>query len=309
MKKAAEKSLVILGPFTSLAGQVGVPIAAQQKIMSIAATTGLEVIKEGRPWSVSMIPPAKKRAEFSMNAWIDQNPGIKKVVMLTWPKNVQWKASVPLRQQFLSKRGVETVEVIDVDAGAVDVSSVVVRALKSRPDGIVLSLFPADTVRIVQELEKRGFKNKKAIWNHAVADTPELYSLSAAAGGVMEGTYVESADKPGTGPAYLKLLKEFRKIKGQENATRLMWCDLWYVATYLVKEAIEKTGVTGDPAKLAEERTRIRDYINSVKNFDSRIRGPFSALPDGTFTIPLYLAVIKKNGLEFVASSKDYIKE
>jgi len=308
MKKAAEKSLVIIGPMTSLSSQVGAPIAAQQKVMTIAASTGIEVLQESRPWAVSFLVPNAKRAEFSMNAWLDRNPGAKKVVMMNFPKVAQWKTLVPLRQQALSKRGVETIDAIDVDAGAVDVSSVVVRALKSQPDGIVLSLMPADTVRIVSELEKRGFKNKKAIFSHATIDSPELYSLSAEAGGVMEGTFIETMDQPRTDPTYLKVLGEFRKVKGQENAPKLIWCDHYYIATYLAKAAIEGTGATGDPTKLAEERVKIRDYINSVKDFDSRTRGLLSASPDGTFKSPLFLGVVKNNQLEIVTSSEGYTK-
>jgi hypothetical protein len=61
-----------------------------------------------------------------------------------------------------------------------------VRTLKSQPDGIVTRLMPADTVRIVGELQKRGFTKKERIHNHQIVDTPELYSMSAEAGNVMD---------------------------------------------------------------------------------------------------------------------------
>ena len=35
----------------------------------------------------------------------------------------------------------------------------------------------------------------------------------------------------------------------------------------MIKEAIEKTGVTGDPKKLKEERKMIADYCANVKGF------------------------------------------
>jgi branched-chain amino acid transport system substrate-binding protein len=35
----------------------------------------------------------------------------------------------------------------------------------------------------------------------------------------------------------------------------------------MIKEAIEKSGVTGDPKKLKEERKKIADYVRDVKNF------------------------------------------
>jgi branched-chain amino acid transport system substrate-binding protein len=42
----------------------------------------------------------------------------------------------------------------------------------------------------------------------------------------------------------------------------------YYDAVYMIKRAIEDTGVTGDPKKLAEERVMIRDYVNEIQNFE-----------------------------------------
>jgi len=49
----------------------------------------------------------------------------------------------------------------------------------------------------------------------------------------------------------------------------------YYDVVYAVKEAIEKTGVTGDPGKLKEERLKIRDYIRNLKEFPG-IYKPFT---------------------------------
>ncbi len=308
MKKAVEKSLAIIGPMTSLSTQICGPIAAQQKVMTIPAAGGAETIKESRPWAVVLMMPNVKRAEFMMNAWLNRNQGIKKVVMMNFPKVAQWKKLVELRKEALAKRGVKTLDVIDVQAGAVEVSSVVVRALKSKPDGLILSLMGTDTVRIVQELENRGFKNKSAIFCHSTIDSPETYSLSAEAGGVLEGTYIGAFGKALDTPIYQNLLAKFRKLKGQEKATTLMWGELFYIATYIVKDAIEKTGATGDPAKLTEERLKIRNYINSLKDFDSRTVGPISTMPDGSFTVPNFLGIVKGNKLDIVTSTNEYFK-
>lgn len=308
MKKAAEKSIIILGPMTSLATQVCAPIAAQQKVMALPATGGAETIKRARPWAAVAMPTNNFRAAFGMNVWLDRNPKIKKVVMLNFPKVAQWKKMLSLRKEALAKRGVKTLEVIDVQAGAVDVSSVVVRALRAEPDGIITSLMPADTVRIVQELEKRGFKNKNAIFNHQTVDTPEMYTLSAESGGVMNGTYISTLNRALDNPAYQKLLKKFQSMKGQEKATALMWGECFYIAAYMIKDAIEGTGVTGDPAKLAEERLALRDYINNMKGFDTRIRGKMDVLEDGSLTLQIYIGQVKNNKLEIIANSDTYKK-
>lgn len=308
MKKAAGKSLIILGPMTSLSTQVCAPIAAQQKVMAIPATGGAETIKNARPWAVVALPTNKFRAEFTMKVWIDRNPDIKSVVMLNFPGVAQWKKLVELRREALAQLGVKTLEVIDVQAGAVDISSVVIRALKAKPDGIITSLWPADTVRIVKELEKRGFKNKAAIYNNQTVDTPELYTLSAEAGGIMNGTYIGTFNVALDNPNYQRLLAKFRKIKGQENAPALMWGECFYIATYLIKDAIEGSGVTGDPTRLVEERLKIRDYVNSMKDFDTRFRGKMSVLKDGSMTLQVYVGQVKENKLVIFANSDTYKK-
>ena len=308
MKKAVEKSLVILGPMASLDAQICAPIAAQNKVMCLPVAGGWEIIKDSRPWAVVFIPPHKTKAEFDMNSWIDLNPSIKTVVMLGVPKIPQWKFSGLMQKEVLENRGIKVLDDIDVAPGAVDVSTVAIRALKSKPDGIVLRLYAADTVRIVSELQKRGFGNKERIWSHASSDVPELYEMSASNGNVMDGVYIGTYSMPIQSPYYQKLLDGFRKLKGQEKASKLMFADSHYVSTMVIKDAIEKTGVTGDPAKLSEERAKIMEFINSLKDYDSKIWGPISALPDGSFSRPLALVQIKNNKPVLATSSTDYFK-
>jgi len=308
MKKAVEKSLIVLGPMPSLDTQVCAPIAAKEKVMCFTVTGGVETIESSRPWAMCILLSNKKVAEFMMNAWIDRNPDIKKVVMMGLPTLAQWKMRGVLQKEYLEKRGIRVLENIDVASGAVDVSSVVIRALKSEPDGIVTRLTPADTIRIVSELQKRGFTKRERIFIHESADSPELYSMGMEAGNVLNGTYVGLFEKKSDSPSYQKLLEGLRKLKGQEKSTTLMWGDTFYVATYVIKDAIEKTGVTGDPTKLMGERVKIRDYMNSMKNFDSRLWGPISALPEGSFDPPVYLSQVKDGKPVVIKSSKDYFK-
>jgi branched-chain amino acid transport system substrate-binding protein len=42
----------------------------------------------------------------------------------------------------------------------------------------------------------------------------------------------------------------------------------YYDAVYMIKRAIEATGITGDPKKLKQERLLIRDYCNEIRDFE-----------------------------------------
>jgi len=308
MKRAVEKSLIVLGPMNSLDAQVCGPISVKENVMYLPLVAGLEIIEDYRPWAIVLQQSNRRNADFMMNTWIDRNSDIKKVVMMGVPTIAQWKVRGTLQKEYLEKRGIEVLDNIDVAIGAVDVSSVVIRALKLEPDGIVTRLVASDTIRIVSELQKRGFTKKEKIFIDPSADSPALYSMSRETGNILDGTYVGLLEIESNAPSYQKLLEGFRKVKGQEKAHKLMWGDAFYVGTYIIKDAIEKTGVTGDPAKLKEERVKIRDYINSLKNFDSRIWGSISAYPDGSFNVPSYLARIRNNRAVVITSSPDYFK-
>jgi DNA-binding LacI/PurR family transcriptional regulator len=65
-------------------------------------------------------------------------------------------------------------------------------------------------------------------------------------------------------------------------------------------------GATGDPARLKEERLRIRDYLNALKDYDTRLWGKISVLPDGSSTVPIYFMQIKNNRPVLVTTSRDW---
>jgi branched-chain amino acid transport system substrate-binding protein len=54
-----------------------------------------------------------------------------------------------------------------------------------------------------------------------------------------------------------------------------------YDGIYMVKEAIEKTGVTGKPADLAQDRIKVRDYLAKLRNFDGIASKGFNSVGDG----------------------------
>jgi hypothetical protein len=71
---------------------------------------------------------------------------------------------------------------------------------------------------------------------------------------------------------------------------------------YAVKAAIEKTGVTGDPAKLTEERVKLKDYFCSLKDFPS-IYKPFSIDKEGWAVLDINITQVR-NGKPVVVVPK-----
>lgn len=66
-----------------------------------------------------------------------------------------------------------------------------------------------------------------------------------------------------------------------------------YDELYLIKRAFEDLKITGDPAKLTEERIAIRDYLNNCRDFDG-IFGKVDFI-DGIRQNPTFLFKIEDN--------------
>jgi branched-chain amino acid transport system substrate-binding protein len=71
----------------------------------------------------------------------------------------------------------------------------------------------------------------------------------------------------------------------------------------MIKEAIENTGVTGNPKKLTEERIKIRDYCRYVKGFEG-IQTIWDFEDGKPAGIAAYLFKIQDGKKVFVASTK-----
>jgi ABC-type branched-subunit amino acid transport system substrate-binding protein len=54
-----------------------------------------------------------------------------------------------------------------------------------------------------------------------------------------------------------------------------------YDAVYMIKEAIEKMGVTNNPKDLAQDRTKIKDYLAKLRNFEGVASKGFDEDGDG----------------------------
>jgi branched-chain amino acid transport system substrate-binding protein len=112
-------------------------------------------------------------------------------------------------------------------------------------------------------MKNLGWTKMDHILVFSSADTPELYTTGGKAiEGVQIYNYTNDALSTPRWDAFKKAY-----MASHNNTQVPSLAPNYYDAVYMVKEAIEKTGITGDPKKLKEERKKIADYIANVKGF------------------------------------------
>jgi len=153
---------------------------------------------------------------------------------------------------------------VEVLQDAVTFGPLVVKALDQKPDGIIISCWPDKAAKIVQALKSRGWKNMAQILLFSSADDAALYTTG---GKDLDGAIIYNyINVDTTTPRWVAFKEAYAKDHNGLQPPSLS--TNYYDAVYMIKAAIEATGVTGDPKKLKEERKKIADYMANIKNFE-----------------------------------------
>ena len=262
MARIVKDTLVALGPVPEPVIMAAMPIAVENEMMSITASTSLEYADKFFPWTVSWFPPTDVTLSGAASAWAKQFGDIKQVVQFI-ERYGPWPDIADAHVKGLKAVGVKLLNPVDVPSDAVTFGPLVVKALEQNPDGIIFVCNGSKVGKIIMDLRSRGWKKMDHLLVFWSADTPELYATGGAG---LNGVQIYNANNPNLDtPRW----NAFRKAYGQDHNGEQppSLSTNYYDAVYMIKEAMEKTGVTGDPKKLKAERKKIADYCANVKNF------------------------------------------
>lgn len=262
MARIVRDGLVALGPVPEPVIMAAMPIAAENGMVSITATTSYEYAAPYFPWTVSWFPPTADSLPPLIVAWAKQFKDMGKVVQMIESYGA-WPGMAEAHSKALKTAGVKELKAVDVPGDAVAFGPIVVRALDQKPEGIILACNAEKAANIVRELKRRGWTKMNHILVFSSADDAQLYSTGGAdLDGVQVYNYLNLDI---SNPRWDKFKAEF--AKAHDGSAPFSLSPNYYDAVYMIKEAIEKTGITGDPAKLKAERRKIADYIANMKGF------------------------------------------
>lgn len=262
MARIVEKGLVAMGPVPEPVIMAAMPIAVEAGMVSITATTSYEYASKFFPWTVSWFPPTLDRLPPLVVAWANHVKGMSSVVQFIEPYG-PWPGMAGAHSIALKSIKIKEAKAVDVPSDSVTFGPLVVKALEQKPDGVILVTNAEKAAKIIKELKSRGWKDMSKILVFSSADDAQLYATGGSdINGVMVYNYLNLEI---SNPRWDKFKKEFAAAHNGNPPFSLS--PNYYDALYLIKDAIEKTGVTGDPKKLKEERKLISDYIANAKKF------------------------------------------
>ena len=262
MARIVKDSLVALGPVPEPVIMAAMPIAVENEMMSITATTPFEYASKFFPWTVAWFPPYSTRLPPFVKAWAKEFSDIKQVVQFV-ENYGPWPGMAEAHAAGLKAVNVKVLNNVEVPGDAVTFGPLIVKALDQKPDGIIFVCNAQKIAKIIKDLKSRGWTKMNHLLVFSSGDDSSLYTIG---GDDINGVQIYNYINPGVdNPRWNAFKAAF--MKDHNGMAPFSLSPNYYDALYMVKEAIEKTGVTGDPKKLKEERKKIADYCANVKNF------------------------------------------
>jgi branched-chain amino acid transport system substrate-binding protein len=289
LRKLAEddKVLAIIGPFSSGQVQVAAPAADRSGVVIMAMA--------------SSAPKLVANFKFAFRNTSDEGYMFDKVMRTIKSKNLPAATGAvaygnddtisrimgeKVLPALMQKNGVLMRGSVDFKLGAFDLSAQVSQ-LKANPTDLVgVGAPPEAAIKLAQEMRRQGH-NGRLIAGSTIND-PDLPVRMGRDG---NGTIVPSAWFPDLNDGTRKFAAEFTRRARAANMERHLPAQ-FDAATYDIVQyyawAMREGKVTGDPKRLAEERTAIRDALKRMKNFPA-LEGSVSFGADNDALKPVYV--------------------
>lgn len=289
MGKILDKHPLMIGANIADAVKGCAEPAVAAKVFMILPAAGTLLTKEYDPYCVSFLNYDENLCSHAEVPWINKEPAIKSVVQIL-DNTVEWYVNcVKLQHEALEKAGITVLEPVTFEQMAtLDFGPVAVQAISRNADGYILTCMGDSAAKVIIELQRRGVTENPRIYCHACTDHPELYEVGE---GYLDDCYVASffdATHPGE---RWQSLKERYKVVSDIPMGFGTWigCDI----PYYFKYCVEATGVTGDPAKWAEEQQILAEFAYNIKDFKF-VMGEADVV-DGVALMPMVLSQIRNN--------------
>ena len=259
-----DKVLAIVGPFSSGEAAVTVNDADRLHILMIPAAASRPGLLEGKTYTWRLTEDENtqfKRLLASMRA-NHLKMDTAEIVYVS-DEAVSNAAGTQSYPQLMKEAGITFGTPIPIQYKSFDLAPQVAKVIQANPDFVALAALPEPASKLVHELRRQGYKGR--VISSQIAADPAMVDLLGKDG---DGTLLVASFWKGRTPQSAAFDKKFVEENAKRGIVKLgaHHTDAQtYDAVYLIKTLMEKTHVTGDPAKLAEEREAIAAAMKGVR--------------------------------------------
>jgi len=281
-------ALCVIGPPTELECKGSLPLAKQEGIFAFSAMGTETTTPEFAPWTIYVGRGTADRVKATIPMWVGVEPDIKMVAGFVFTVFDAWIREWQGHEKTAAGLGIKSGGKIDVSPGMVDYGPLVVKALNTGANAFILITTEEINAKLVKELVNRG-SAPSHIWIQSGGMGTSFMSQTK---GINEGIYSNESLTYEYTSRWAKLSSSYAKSHGGLPlvGTAYAFADMMY----MIKAAIEHEAITGDPAKLKEERKRISDYAFNQKGFKG-VKFTYDVVNGVARGVPVPLFQIREN--------------
>ena len=291
-----DKVLAIIGPFSSGETQVAVNDAERTHIVMMPGAASVPGLSNGKKYLFRLAQDENIQFDRMLQTVKQHDiPAKNAGIVYISDEAVDADAGNRIYPGLMDKYGIKHDNTVAIQYKTFDVSPQVSRLLQGKPDVVALAALTDSAAKVVHELRRQGYTGP-VIGSQLYAD-PNIGPLMGKDG---DGVLLMTGFWHKISPKAEAFDKAFIARNAEHGIKKLgafhTDAQCYDIVTVLAK-AMTKAGVTGDPAKLAEEREAIRAAMVGISysgvlgdnicfdGQDARIPGYAIAIKDTEWTL------------------------
>ena len=298
MTRIVEDRLVIIGPWDEIEALAAGDIAVEEGVFFFCPPADPERIwGKFSPWATTVTTFYRVVYTDGPKEWLKQNPDIKTVVVILSPDDTAQLTYLEYLEETFESAGIELLGTVEIPVATLDLGPATIKALDYNADGYVSVIMSELAAKLMTEFSKRGMTELRRILSGGACSGPAFFDLPKE---YIDGMYMVDTINTFHESAGWQALVEAYAADHDGGYPWFPPIVFHYDVPYIIKAAFEDLEITGDPAKLAEERVRIKDYINSLEDFEG-LQYRFD-MASGGIKVPTFLFQMR-NGRPVVVAS------
>ncbi|MHB2166748.1 ABC transporter substrate-binding protein [Alsobacter sp. R-9] len=260
-----DNALAIIGPFSSGEAAVAFPVGERLGIVQMPNAASTPGLTANFSYAWRLTADEGKQFTRLINTLRNKNIKLEKAeIIYVSDERVSNISGTQFYPAIFKANNIAFGEPVAVQYKSFDVAPQVAQIIERKPDVVALAATPDSAGKVIKELRRQGFQGR-VIGSQIFADPNALDLFGRDADGllIVAGYW---SDRNDATRSFTRKFAEENAKRGLANKKVPHHTDAQaYDIVYLLKQAMEKANVTGDPSKIAAERTAVRDAMKGIR--------------------------------------------
>lgn len=260
-----DNALAVIGPFSSGEAAVAFPVGERLGIVQVSTSSSAPGLTGNNSYAWRLTEDEGKQFGRLLTSLERKNiPASRAEIIFISDERVSAVTATQFYPPLLRARNIPFGEPVSFQYRTFDIAPQVTQVLQRNPEVVALAATPDGAGKVLRELRRQGFRGR-VIGSQIFADpnSVELFGPEGEGMLIVAGFWWDRNDAT----------RAFTRKYAEENARRGLTTKRIphhsdaqaYDTAFLLKQAMERAQVTGETARLAAERTAIRDALRGLR--------------------------------------------